>query len=148
MLVRDPGGKKPPTALLSTDVHLSPAAIVNYFIRRWTIEVTMQEARTHLGVESQRQWSELAIQRSTPCLLALYSITALWADHLHQTRPLEVGQSAWYQKKRPTFSDALAAVRKQIWHQRNICTSEKTDDMIQIPKRLLDELTSILCRAA
>jgi hypothetical protein len=148
VLLRDPEAAKEPAALLSTDQQQSAEDIINYFIRRWTVEVTFEESRVHLGVETQHQWSDRAIARCTPCLLGLFSITALWVDSLQKTHPLEATQAAWYHKKLPTFSDALAAVRKEIWNQRNFCTSEKTEDMIQIPRRLLNELPSILCRAA
>ena len=85
------------------------------FVRRWTIEVTFAEVRRHLGVETQRQWSDQAIARTTPALLGLYALVALWADAMHQTHAL-VGRSArWYQKDKLTFSDALAAVRRQLW---------------------------------
>lgn len=148
VLLRDPEGKKNPAALLSTNTQLSAEKIITYFIRRWTVEVTFEETRAHVGIETQRQWSDRAIERSTPCLLGLFSITALWADSLHKTHPIDVQQTAWYKKKLPTFSDALAAVRKQIWQQKNFCISDEKDDIIKIPRHLLNELTDILCRAA
>lgn len=148
VLLRDEDGKKEPACLLSTNVDLPAAEIINYFIRRWTIEVTFEESRAHLGVETQRQWSDSAIERSTPCLLALFSITALWADSLQKSAPLAVQATSWYHKERPTFCDALSAVRSQIWQQRDWGTSSETDDLLQIPRRVLNELTSILARAA
>jgi len=148
VLLRDPKGKKDAAALLSTDLQMQAIFIINYFIRRWTVEVTFEETRAHLGIETQRQWSDQAIERSTPCLMALFSITALWADSLHKTSPIEVGQTAWYRKQLPTFSDALATVRRQIWQGRNFYMSTQKEDMIKIPKRLLNELTTILARAA
>lgn len=148
VLLKDPEGKKEPAALLGTDLQMQAACIINYFIRRWTLEITFEETRAHLGVETQRQWSDQAIARSTPCLMGLFSITALWADSLQNKSSIEVQQTAWYHKKLPTFSDALATVRSQIWKERNFCMSHENEDMIKIPKRLLNELTSILCRAA
>lgn len=148
VLLKDPKGKKEPACLLSTNVDLSASDMINYFIRRWTIEVTFEECRAHLGVETQRQWSDRAIERSTPALLALFSITALWADRLQKSAPVAVQGTAWYHKERPTFSDALAAVRSQIWQQRDWGTFCETDDLTQIPRRILNELTSILARAA
>jgi hypothetical protein len=60
--------------LLSTDVTLTPIQIVTWFVQRWQVEVTFQEVRTHLGVETQRQWADLAIARTTPTLLGLFSV--------------------------------------------------------------------------
>src|SRR5690606_2879261 len=104
-----------PKAFLSTDLELDAITILRYFVRRWQIEVTFEEARRHLGMESQRQWSDLAIARTTPCLLGLFSVVTLAADRLHPQGRLSVWQSAWYEKPLPTFSDALAAVRRELW---------------------------------
>ena len=101
VLLRDPEGKKEAAALLCTDVEMRAEKIINYFIRRWTVEVTFEETRAHLGVETQRQWSDKAIARSTPCLMALFSITTLWADSLQKKAPLEVRQTACYKKEAP-----------------------------------------------
>ena len=114
VLVRDPEGRRGPQALFSTDTKMTAERILTTYIRRWKIEVTLQEVRAHLGVETQRQWSDLAIDRTTPVLFGLYSLVCLWAgDILAKT----VGpfQAAWYQKSAFTFSDAIAAVRTRIW---------------------------------
>ena len=66
------------SAFLRTDLDLDPVAILGSFVFRWRIETTFQEVREHLGVETQRQWSDLAILRTTPALLGLYSLVAIW----------------------------------------------------------------------
>ena len=115
VLIRDPEGKFDSMALLATDRALSPAQIVEWFVQRWPLEVTLHEAREHLGVESQRQWSDLAIARTTPVLLGLYSWVTLAADSLVVDGVLPIRQAAWYPKSLPTFSDALAWVRRELW---------------------------------
>ena len=148
VLLRDPAGKKEPAALLCTDLELGAGEVIDFFIQRWTVEVTFEESRAHLGVETQRQWSDEAIARSTPCLMGLFSITALWADAIQKTKPIEVEQSAWYEKQRPTFSDALAAVRGQLWRERDFCMSDDKDKMVQIPQSWLSAVLNLLIRAA
>jgi hypothetical protein len=74
VLVRDPSGQRDAQAFLCTDIDLEPIAILQRFVCRWRIETTFQEVREHLGVETQRQWSDLAILRTTPALLGLYSL--------------------------------------------------------------------------
>lgn len=112
VLVRDPAGKFDPTALLCTDLEADPLQILAWFIARWGLEVTFQEARLHLGLETQRQWSDLAIARTTPILLGLFSLITLIAHHLtDDDHPLPVRSTAWYTKSEPTFSDAIAFVR-------------------------------------
>jgi hypothetical protein len=106
VLLCDPEGKLAPMALLSTDLKLSAERIVTYFVRRWSVEVTFEEVRAHLGVETQRQWSDKAIDRTTPVLLGLFSIIALLADKLQKQGKLQIATSAWYKKEKPSFSDA------------------------------------------
>ena len=80
VLVRDPTGEHEPAAFLSTDLDATPAMILGWFVSRWRVETTFQEVRAHLGVETQRQWSDLAILRTTPALLGLFSLITVWAD--------------------------------------------------------------------
>ena len=114
VLIKDPEGKLDPVLLGCTDWELSPEQIVSFFVRRWRVEVTFKEVRKHLGVETQRQWSDLAIERCTPCLMALYSIVCLFAEKLHRRSPLRPIATAWYKKEHITFSDVLSAVRAEI----------------------------------
>jgi DDE superfamily endonuclease len=132
VLIRDPEHRFAPQALLCTDLAREPAQIVSWFVRRWCVEVTYQEARAHLGVETQRQWSDKAIARTTPCLLALFSIVTLLAARLPARECRHVTAAAWYRKPHPTFSDALAAVRRAIWREQGFATSRRRSDR---PKR-------------
>jgi hypothetical protein len=147
VLLRDPDGKLAPVALLSTDLELSAQQIVSYFVRRWAIEVTWEEARVHLGLETQRQWSDKAIERTTPVLLGLFSIITLLANGLQQAGKLQVATTAWYKKEKPTFSDAIAAVRRLFWKQINFSTSVKKQEMAKIPKPLLKHFRQVLAYA-
>ena len=149
VLIRDPKGEYDPLALLSTEPSYAPAQIVSWFVRRWSIEVTFEETRAHLGIETQRQWSDLAILRTTPVLLGLFSWVTLAAHHLQQTQTLPVQQAAWYIKSLPTFADALASVRYLLWwHSDTFCTSTAHTDMANIPRPFLEHLVSSLCWAA
>ena len=116
VLIRDPKGKFKTQALLCTDLTVKPLQIVKWFVMRWQLEVTWHEVREHLGVETQRQWSDLAILRTTPALLGLFALVTLLAhQHVRRGR-LPTRQAAWYAKAQPTFSDALAVVREHLWH--------------------------------
>ena len=116
VLLRDPLGRFSPQALLCTDPTRDPLQIIRWFILRWQIEVTFQEARAHLGVETQRQWSDQAVARTTPCLLGLFSIVTLLAAQLGQRSRTAVWIDSWYRKSHPTFADALAAVIRNGKH--------------------------------
>ncbi|MCI0754853.1 hypothetical protein, partial [Teichococcus vastitatis] len=123
VLVRDPHRRFEPQALLCTEPDQTPEQILCWFIQRWQLEVTFQETRVHLGVETQRQWSDLAIARTTPCLLGLFSLVTLLAAQLRASERNAAASSAWYRKERPTFSDTLAAVRRHIWCEQGFLTS-------------------------
>jgi len=148
VLIRDPSGQLEPQALLSTDLTVLPCQIVEWFVLRWQLEVTFEEARAHLGVETQRQWSDLAILRTTPALLGLFSLVTLFAHHLLQGQALPVRQAAWYPKALPTFVDTLALVRQQLWPVTFPYLSPPQPEMVQIPRALLDRMTDTLAFAA
>jgi hypothetical protein len=144
VIVRDPKGKFETRAWLCTDLNQSPRQILQWFLLRWQVEVTFQEVRAHLGVETQRQWSDLAIARTTPVLLGLFSIVTLLADRLARHRTLPVRQSVWYSKAQPTFSDAIALVRQRLWDSGS---SRPDRQMIQIPRALFVGLREAACYA-
>src|SRR5918998_1472027 len=100
VLIRNPEHRFAPQALLCTDLARDPAQIVSWFVQRWQVEVTFQEARAHLGIETQRQWSDKAIARTTPCLLALFSIVTLLATRLPARERRQVASAAWYPPNR------------------------------------------------
>jgi hypothetical protein len=148
VLVRDPLGKFETRALLCTQLDQQPGQILQWFLWRWQVEVTFQEVRTHLGVETQRQWSDLAIARTTPVLLGLFSIITLLAHCLAQQGQLPIRQAAWYTKTQPTFSDAIAAVRQQLWRPANFFTSRPERNIVKIPHALFSGLCHAVSYAA
>jgi len=148
LLVRDPLRELQPQAFLCTDLDAAPADILQWFVSRWQLEVTFQEVRAHLGVETQRQWSDLAIMRTTPALLGLFSLVTLWAHDIAANTPLVPATAAWYPKRHCTFSDAIAAVRRQIWHHQISFMSRCHRDSIKIPRLLWDRAANALAYAA
>ena len=148
VLVRDPLGEFRPQGFLCTDLEAEPVQILSWFVRRWATEVSFAEARRHLGVETQRQWSDRAIARTTPALLGLYSLVALWADELHRRSAILPRAATWYAKRTATFSDALAAVRRAIWADAALRTSATDRDPAKVPRAVLDRLMDLACYAA
>lgn len=148
VLIRDPKGKFKPQALLCTDLAVQPKQILEWFVLRWQLEVTFEEVRAHLGVETQRQWSDLAILRTTPALLGLFSLVTLLAHQSTSRGRLPVRQAAWYIKRTPTFSDALALVRSCLWQSLDLSAVPSGTDMVKIPRALLARYADALCYAA
>ncbi|PLS83304.1 MAG: hypothetical protein CYG59_01750 [Chloroflexi bacterium] len=148
VLIRDPRGNFAPQALVCTDIDADPVQIVSWFVLRWQLETTFQAVRTHLGVETQRQWNDLAIVRTTPALLGLFSLVTLCAHEQASTDGISIRQAAWYSKQQPTFADALAAVRRQMWASTVSCTSRVHSDMEKLQHSMLEQLTETLCYTA
>jgi hypothetical protein len=147
VLVRDPKGRLDPRAYFSTCTYDRPRAIVQQFIKRWTIETTFEESRAHLGLETQRQWSDRAIERTTPCLFRLYSMVILLAHALHPDGKVPVQRAAWYPKSHATFADVLAAVRRNLWGDLSSSTSTHAPDLVGIPRLELLRLLQAVCYA-
>jgi hypothetical protein len=148
VLVRDPTGELEPQAFLCTDLDADPLDILRWFIRRWSIEVTFAEVRRHLGVETQRQSSEPAIDRTTPVLLGLFSLITLWANDHYATHTPMVRKASWYRKSVPTFSDALADIRRRLWTQDNLRMSRQESDPAKITSATLNTLIDMACYVA
>jgi hypothetical protein len=117
-------------------------------VLRWRLEVTWQEARAHLGLETPRQWNALAIARTTPALLGCFSMITLLAGHRAQDHVLPVRHAVWYRKIQPTCTDAIAVVRQHLWTATHFPMSPAKVDMVEIPSALLNRLTDTLCYAA
>ena len=124
-LIRDREEEFETQALLCTDLDAEPERIISWFARRWQMEATFQEVRQRLGFETQRHWSELAVRRTAPVLLGLFSMVTLFANGYMAKKKKKkkkkknanavVRGAAWYKKQRPTFSEALALVRKELF---------------------------------
>jgi len=148
VLIRDPLGTFEPQALFATDLAVSAVEIVEWFVLRWSEEVTFQEARQHLGLETQRQWSAQAIARTTPVLLGLFSLVTLLAHRLTEGQVLPVRTAAWYTKREATFADAIAVVRQHLWRTMKITNSTAKAEVVPIPSAVLHGLVDTLCYAA
>lgn len=148
VLVRDPAGKLLPAAFFATDLEATPEQILVWVIMRWGIEVTFEEARAHLGLETQRQWSDLAIARTTPALLGLFSFITLLAHRLNPDQPLPVRSAAWYTKSDATFSDVIACVRRRLWTHTEFVQSPAETRHPPISAGVLHGLVDVLCYAA
>jgi DDE superfamily endonuclease len=148
VLLRDPRRRFDPQALLCTGLAQDPLQIIRWFVQRWQVEATFREVRDHLGVETQRQWSDKAIARTTPGLLGLFSVVTLLAARLAPRARLQVSTSAWYHKKHPTFADTLAAVRRQLWTEQGLPTSRHSAQPTKLSPALREGIAYALCHAA
>jgi hypothetical protein len=144
VLVRCPDDSFEPAAFFCSDTYISARQIIICFALRWNIEVTFEELRAFLGFETQRQWSDRALERTTPCLFGIFSLVTLMARTLYPTE-LPVRQTSWYIKDDATFSDALAAVRRHLWSYLNYERSSQNPDLFLIPQAALFSLMDSAC---
>jgi DDE superfamily endonuclease len=148
VIARDPEGKLPDGFFATTKLDATPEQILAWMVMRWSVEVTFEEAREHLGMETQRQWSDLAIARSTPCLLGLFSLVALFVQRLHPDGKVPVLTTAWYEKAEATFSDCLFLVRKHLWRSIEYTESGRKANSVYLPAHVWEHLLSCLAGAA
>ena len=150
VIVRDPTGRVGARALLCTDTEAEPLRILQWYKLRWQVEVTFEELRAHMGVETQRQWSDRAIARTAPALFGLFSLVTLAADVLiGQDGRLAARSTAWYDKTSPSFSDAIALVRRYLWvHQGTFAASGRKPELIKVPRLLYSRMLDSICHAA
>lgn len=144
VLVRSTNHSFQPAAFFCSDQSLAPLLLLHCFIARWNIEVTFEELRAHLGFETQRQWSDRAIERTTPCLFGIFSLVVIFARMLYPQR-LPIRQAEWYQKDEATFSDVLAVVRRHFWDNANIRVSPDHDELLLIPRTAFASLLEVAC---
>ncbi len=147
VILSDPEGKFRTEAFFTTDSELEPLRIVQIFIWRWTVETNFQECRNHLGLETQRQWADKSIQRTTPVILALFSITCLMALKLSSDKKIVPQSAAWYNKTEATFSDVLIFVRQHLWSAIYLNKSNLEADLLEFNlqhwKGLLGQLAAV-----
>lgn len=150
VLVRDRAKGKPfaPQAFFATDQAATAQQIVEWFVLRWNEEVTFEEVRAHLGVETQRQWSEKAIARTTPALLGMFSLITLIGYQLTLGQPMPLRTAAWYTKQTATFSDVIALVRRHLWTTMKYTNSARKSGYVPIPSEVLHGLIDTFCYAA
>jgi hypothetical protein len=148
VLVRDPQRQFDAQAFLCTALTMEAAQILAGCVQRWKVEVTFEKARAHLGIETQRQWSDKAIARTTPIVLGLYSLVTLVATQILQATQIPIRTAAWYAKKHATFSDTLALVRRHLWSAYHFSMSTSQTDVQKVPCALWERLTDTVCYAA
>ena len=148
VVLRDPKGMLRTEALLCTDIDAEAEQIVAWYVVRWNIEVTFEELRAHLGMETQRQWNDLAIARTTPALFSVFSLVVLMANRMIKDGKLPIQEYPWYHKSEATFSDAIAIVRRDIWQSRYCANSSRRGESLISSGAFLDILLQTVCYAA
>jgi hypothetical protein len=127
-------------AFFCTAVEATPVEILPWVVMRWSVEVTCEEARAHLGFETPRQWSDQAIARTTPVLLALFSLVTVLALQVSQQGRISGPMAAWSHKPEPTFVDCLALVRRHLWRGRYFVNSTAEAEFMLFPGEVRDLL--------
>jgi len=148
VFVQDAEGTHRDEYFFTTDPDLSGPQIISLFTARWAIETTFQELRAHLGLETPRQRVAKSVLRTGPCLFGLFSLVSLiFAEHTRH-HSIRLRPTAWYAKAEPTFSDAIATVRRMFWLETILQTPAHDAAFAKLPHRLRDLLLDSLTLAA
>jgi hypothetical protein len=148
VIVCDPEGNLRMEALFCTDRQATPGPILAWVIRRWSLEVTCEETRAHLGFETPRHWSDQALARTTPVLLALFALVTLLALPLSQGGHMPVPATTWYRKAEPTFGDCLTFVRRHLGRARDAVNTTAEAEFVPYPREAVDLWSNGLSLAA
>lgn len=132
----------------STDPTLTPRQIVELFAARWSVEVTFEEAKGHLGFESTRQRCEKSVLRSGPCIMGLFSVISVIYAELAKTTKVKIHRTPCYDKTTVTFVDALTAVRRLLWEEVILLHAPGGHLVTKLPSRVQDWLLGHLAAAA
>jgi hypothetical protein len=114
VIVQEPGAAERCLPLICNDISMKPHKIIEYYVARWSLEVTFEESRAHLGIETQRQWSDRSIERQTPFFLSTFSLICLVGHKMFTKGQLVVQKTAWYKKQEITFSDIVHCLRREL----------------------------------
>jgi hypothetical protein len=134
--------------LLSTAQDVSAQQIIGWFVVRGQREVTFHEACTSLGGDTQRQWSDRAIVRTTPVLVGPFSLGTLVAQQVIGEETAPTRQAAWYDKAIPTCADTLALVRQRLWPPAVSETSGAEADRSKLPRVVFERFATALIYTA
>jgi hypothetical protein len=147
VFVQDRTGTHRDSYLFSTDLALTAQQVIETYTGRWSIETTFQELRAYLGLETTRGWKQRTVLRAAPCLFGLYSVVALLYSQLpaDTARP---GAVAYRGKTEPAFSDAITAVRRQLWSEGVFESHGQTEVFQNLPRPFQTVLLAALAPAA
>jgi hypothetical protein len=145
VLVRDPRGTLPRRALFSTDQRRTAVSVVTDVVTRWSIDVTCEDRRAHLGRATQRQWRAKAGARGTPAVWGVFRLTTLLAHTRFPHGDLPVPTAAWYRKRHAPCGDVVAAVRRAVWKDVRFQTAPADPNMVVVPRAELRKLAHAVC---
>jgi hypothetical protein len=131
----------------TTAVDAAPAQVLAWYARRWSVEVTIRDAKQELGLAQPQARVERAVRRLAPTLLLTYSLVVLWfaRDGHRGWRP---PRHAWYPSKRhASFADMLTALRRRTLRERFRAVL-KDHDGAAVRRNVLKTLFTLAKRAA
>lgn len=117
VLIRGWPGHNKPDLLVTTDTTMTAEQVITRYCHRWSIEETFRWAKGRLGFEDPQSRTEGAVTRTAPMALWVYSLVVLWYARWSKRRTtLPFRPAPWNTTKTtPSFSDMLAALRRQSW---------------------------------
>ena len=118
VIVRDPNGVEPDDFFITTDLAASGADTASRYAGRWSIEVCFRDVKQDLGGENPQSWKRKGPERAACLSLWLHAMTWCWYLAEHPAGDTWIPRPWYPRKATPSFLDALAALRRTLWHQR------------------------------
>jgi hypothetical protein len=109
--------------------------IIEWYASRWNIEVTFEEIRAHLGLETTRHRCQQSVLRVTPLLFGLFTIVVLlWRQLPKPQQQSKFTATPCYSKAQSTYADALGAVRHELWKKCLLQHCDKHQCVTRLPR--------------
>jgi hypothetical protein len=140
VIVRDPAGAQPDDFFFTTNLDRTPEWVAEHYAGRWSIEDTFRNVKQFLGGQQPQSWKHQGPERAAGLSLWIYSATWLWYLTT-QGAAVTWKRRPWYPKKAtPSFADALACLRRTLWHQRIFATSDEPRLTPETAETIIDAL--------
>ncbi|MEA1951555.1 MAG: transposase [Planctomycetota bacterium] len=144
VICRDPDGIEPDDFFFTTNLQATAVEVIEQYAGRWSIEDTFKNVKQLLAGHTPQSWKHNGPERTAAFSLWLYSVVWFW--HLtSQCHTKSWISLPWYRNKTtPSFADALACLRRDLWRKRIFSTSEKPS----LGAKNIESLINVLAYAA
>lgn len=137
---RDPKGREKDDVFFTTDLEMAPGAVVSHYFGRWPVEDTFRASKQSLGGEEPQTWKGVGPERAASLAFWMYSMIWVWYLQTQGPKPM-LPKLPWYPKKvRPSFMDAVSALRRELWREEISSRFGGTPHLRKITRPLVEVL--------
>jgi len=126
VISRDPDGKEKDDFFFTTDLTMKTAEVLECYNDRWAIEDTFKNTKQFLGGQEPQTFKGQGPERAAGLSLWLYSLVWLWYLSQKTNNRYFIVQPWNPLKAAPSFADAIACLRRELWKERINCMFGKS----------------------